>query len=262
LTLLFTGYPCHSSAQQPAAAPPAISTLPGPDPLAVGESALQHGDYAGAKTFFTKYLANSPNDLQARLDLGGADVGLKDFPAAIKEFHTVIAAKPDDWAAHQNLALSFALSKDWPDFDKERATLKAARDNNAPGLDKTRFDLIDVLQIGPRTYRVLAFYTLAGRYDTRYAFVHFGDNGKLTDYIQCESDDADQYFFKQKHPDLAAAGQRSFSLDTYSVGENGLSQGLIKFYPDGEPTYETVREDALKVLQAQATAPATAPSPK
>jgi hypothetical protein len=37
---------------------------------------------------------------------------------------------------------------------------------------------------------------------------------------------------------------------------------LIKFYPDGEPTYETVREDALKVLQAQATAPATAPSPK
>ena len=250
------------AAQQPSAPPPAISTKPGPDPLAVGLAALQHGDFASAKSFFTNVLASNPADLDARLLLGGADLGLKDFPSAIKEFQTVATAKPTNWTAHQDLALAYAQAQDWPDFDKERAIIKSARDKNATGLDKTGSDLIDELQVGSKTYRVLSFYKLAGRFHTRYAVVHFGDDGKLTDYIQCESDDVDQYAFKQKHPDKAAAGDRSFSLDSYSITPTGLSQGLIKFYWDGEPTYETVREDALKALQAQAAPPPPAPSPK
>ena len=80
-----------------------------------------------------------------------------------------------------------------------------------PASTKLTGDLIDVLQVESKTYRVLAFYTLSGRYHTRYAFVHFSDDGKLTDYIQCESDDADQYFFQKKHPKEAAEGGRSFS---------------------------------------------------
>jgi hypothetical protein len=246
----------HLAAQQPAGLPPTISTKSGPDPLAVGLAALQHGDYASAKTFFTNILATTPTDLNARLLLGGADLGLKDFPSAIKEFQDVAAAKPTNWVAHQNLALAYAQSQDWPHFDKERALLKTARDNNAPGLDKTSSDLIDLIQIGPKTYSVLYFYTLTGHFHTRYVLAHFAEDGKPTDYIACESDDVDQTFFKQKHPDLAAAGQRSFSLDSYANTPNGQSQALIKFYPDGEPTYETVREDALKVLQAQAAPPA------
>jgi hypothetical protein len=254
--VLFIGTTLRIVAQQSAGLPPTISTKPGPDPLAVGLAALQHGDYAGAQTFFTNVLATTPTDLSARLLLGGADLGLKDFPSAIKEFQAVATAKPTNWVAHQNLALAYAQSQDWPDFDKERAILKSARDNNAPDLDKTSSDLIDLIQIGPKIYSVLYFYTLTGRFHTRYVLAHFGEDGKPTDYIACESDDVDQTFFKQKHPDLAAAGQRSFSLDSYANTANGQSQALIKFYPDGEPTYETVREDALKVLHAQAAAPA------
>ncbi|MGA8939952.1 MAG: tetratricopeptide repeat protein [Acidobacteriaceae bacterium] len=258
LALLVTGITDLASAEQVAGSPPAV-TAPGPNPLAVGKSAIEHGEYDSAKTFFTQYLIASPNDLEARFYLGGSYLGLKDFPAAVKQFQTIIAAKPDAWPAHMNLALAYAQMQDWPNFDKEQALLKVARDRNAPTLDKINGDLIDVLQVGPKTYRVLYFYTLTGRYHTRYAFVHSSSEGKLTDYIQCESDDVDQFSFKQKHPKEAAGGDRSFSLDTYDIGEHGLTQGLVKFYWDGEPTYETVRADALKVLQAQG---APTPAPK
>jgi tetratricopeptide (TPR) repeat protein len=249
--------------QQAGSGAPAAAPQSGPNPLAVGLAALQKGDYGAAKTFFTEYLSSSPDDAEAWLYLGGADLGLKDFPAAIKDMRAVIAVKPDLWPAHLNLVLAYAESEDWADFDKERALIKAARDNNAPGLDKQKGDVIDVLHVGTKTYSVRAFYELYGQFHTRYVFLHFGDDGKLSDYVQCESDDSDQGFFKQAHPKEAAAGARSFSLDSYAVGEKGMTQALIKFYSDGEPTYETVRADALKVLAGQQKPAATAgPSSK
>ena len=242
-----------AAAQTNSGPPPGIVIKPpSTSPITAGIAAEQRGDFAGAKTFFLNYLADNPNDLDARLFLGGAYQGLKDFPAAIKEFQAVITAAPTKWAAHQDLSLAYALIQDWTNFDKERALRKTARDNNAPGLDKTTSDLIDLLQIGDKTYRVLYFYIPTGRFHTRYVFAHYGESLQPTDYIACESDDVDQTFFKQAHPDLAAAGQRSYSLDSYANTPNGQSQALIKFYSDGEPTYETVRADALKVLEGQA----------
>ena len=54
----------------------------------------------------------------------------------------------------------------------------------------------------------------------------------------------------------AATGERSFSLDSYSALKpnadgRGYTQthSTIKFYPDGEPTYETVRSDVMKALE-------------
>jgi tetratricopeptide (TPR) repeat protein len=235
----------------------------GPNPIAVGLAAMQKGDYASAKAFFAQYVSGNPDDVEARMYLGGAEMGLKDFPAAIKDLQAVIAAKPDTWTAHTNLVLAYAKTLDWTDFDKERALIKAARDNNAPGLDKQKGDVIDELQVSAKTYSVRSFFLNFWRFQTRYVFLHFGDDGKLTDYIQCESDDADQGFFKQAHPKEAAAGARSFSLDSYTVGDKGMTQGLIKFYNDGEPTYEVVRADALKVLMGKATpAASTTVGPK
>jgi tetratricopeptide (TPR) repeat protein len=250
-----------ATAQLPSKLSPTPSTPRGPDPLAVGKSAIQSGNYAMAKTFFTTYLADNPDDIEARSSLGDADLGLKDFAGAAKEFQAVVAVKNDAWGAHQNLALAYALMEDWPDFDKQRAVIKAARDNKAEGLRKDG-DVIDVLHVGDKTYTVRAFYMLYGHYNTRYVFLHFGKDGKLSDYVQCESDDVDQVSFKEAHPKEAAAGKRSFSLDTYSIGEKGSSQSLIKFYSDGEPTYETARSDALKALGGQAASAATMTVPK
>jgi tetratricopeptide (TPR) repeat protein len=233
----------------------------GGDPLAVGKAALERKDYEAAKKFFKDYLDGNAGDIEATSDLGDAELGLKDYPAAAKQFKEVIAAKKDLWHAHQDLVLAYAGMQDWADFDRERAVIKAARDQNAQGLAGHDGDVIDVLQVADKTYTVRAFYKLYGHYNTRYVFLHFGADGKLSDYIQCESDDIDQVSFKQAHPKEAAAGERSFSLDTYAISEKGSSQGLIKFYSDGEPTYETVRADALKVLEGNVKPAATTQAP-
>ncbi len=251
-------------ATSPAKVPQVSSAATGTgagDPLAVGKSAMQHGDYDGAHKFFSQYAADNPGSMEAVFYLGGAELGLKNFGAAATDFQKVIAAMPNQWSAHNNLALAYAQAGNWAAFDKERAVIKAARDTNAPGVDKDGFDLIDILGAGEKTYEVRAFYKLHGRYNSRYVFLHFGKGGKADSWFQCESDDADQEMFAEQHADKAKAGDRRFSLDTYSVGANGISQGLIKFY-DGEPTYEVVRADVLKSIESAASSKKSADTKK
>lgn len=71
-------------------------------------------------------------------------------------------------------------------------------------------------------------------------------SGKATLTIQLNSDDGLQVYFKEKHPDLAAKGERQFSLDV-SDGKADHS-GALQFF-DGKPTYETVRERIIAIAE-------------
>jgi hypothetical protein len=65
--------------------------------------------------------------------------------------------------------------------------------------------------------------------------------------------------FTQKHPKEAAAGERRFSLDGYSVSADGhVTQALYTFF-DGQPSYDTVRDLVIKLVQ-QGKSPAPAPA--
>lgn len=255
LLLCVKGVTAQSNANVPDAAH-------GADPLAVGRSALDHGDYAAAKGFFANYVATAPKDAEAWFYLGAADLALQQPPEAAKAFEKSVELKPDAWSAHENLVLAYALMEDWAAFDKERAVIKAARDAKSPGVALDGHDLIDILKTNGQTYQVWYFYRPYGHFHARYAFLHFDKDGHADRWYQCESDDADQYFFQQKHPDKAKAGDRSYSLDSYWIEKPGQypSQALHGFYMDGEPMYETVRADVLKSLAGE-TRPAATMAP-
>jgi tetratricopeptide (TPR) repeat protein len=237
--------------------PPVVGSLPAtPDPLALGKQALAHSDYQTAWEFFTNYLKDNPDSSEATFLAGNAALGLKHYDDAAGYYQRLIAKKPDMWSAHKNLVIVYAAQNKWPEFDQERKVLQTARDQGSPGLSKKDADVIEVLYVGSERYIVRAFPELAGRFKARYNFSHFGKDGKLDSWIACESDDVDQTFFAQKHPKEAAEGQRSFSLDSYTAAVPNLNgqgftqtHGTIKFYPDGEPSYETVRADVIKVLE-------------
>lgn len=231
------------------------------DPLSVGKAAMDHADYPSAKTFFTSYVSENPKDAEAWFYLGGAELGLNHPAEAAKNFLHCIELKPDAWTAHQNLALAYAEQQDWPAFDKERQFIKAARAEKKLGLSMEGHDLIDVLHVGDKRFDVWYFPKLYGHFNARYVFLHWDAKGNADEWVQCESDDVDQGFFAQRHPKEAAAGDRSFSLDSYSKSEKGMSQALHKFYQDGEPTYETVRADVLNVLNAKSKPAATSNTP-
>ncbi|HXE09714.1 MAG TPA: hypothetical protein VN612_17550 [Acidobacteriaceae bacterium] len=232
---------------------------PSPDPMAIGKQALAKNDFAAARDFFAAYLKDNPDNLEAKFDAGNAALGLRDYDTAAQDFHQVIARNPAMWPAHKNLVIVYAGQGKWTDFDQERAAIQQARLQRSPGLTATDADVVDIIYVGPDRYIAKAFATLNGRFHVRYNIYHLNEEGKADYWIACESDDVDQTFFAKKHPKEAAAGERSFSLDSYTqivkVGDH-LTQthGTIKFYPDGEPTYETVRADVVSVLEHR-TAP-------
>lgn len=244
--------------------PQAAATAPDDaGPLAVGKAALTRGDYASAKTFFTSYVSSTPNDAEAWFYLGAAELGLDQPADAVKALRKCIELRPDAWSAHTNLVLAYAEMQDWPAFDKERALIKAARDENKPGIALDGHDVIDVLNVNGQKYQVWYFYKPYGHFHARYVFLHRGQDGHADHWFQCESDDADQSLFQQKHPKEAKAGERSYSLDSYTVEKLGQnpSQALHGFYWDGEPTYETVRADVLKALAGETKPAATSTPP-
>lgn len=225
------------------------------DPLDTGKQAFRRGDYAAAQKFFSAYLRDNPENLDALVMAGDAFYELKQYEDAAQSFLAAIKLQASLWGAHKNLVIVYAAQGKWTEFDQERAVLKAARESGASGLSTKDADVIDVLYVGSEQYRVISYAELAGRFKMRYNFVHFGPDRKPDSWIACESDDIDQAAFAKAHPQEAAAGQRSFSLDSYSALKpsadgKGVTQthGTIKFYPDGEPTYETVRSDVLNVL--------------
>jgi tetratricopeptide (TPR) repeat protein len=274
-TLLAQARPLDMQAVQQ---PPAQNTAP--DPLSQGKEALHRNDYAAAQTFFETHLKTDPNNADA-LDLQGvAYLGLKRYEDAERSYLAALKLDPTRWTTHKNLVVAYASLGKWKEFDQERALVQEARAKGTSGLGPRDVDVIDVFYVGSERYIVRSFAELNGRFKARYNVAHFGPDGKLDFWILCESDDVDQTAFAKAHPTEAAAGQRSFSLDSYTarnLNEDGKTytqtHGTIKFYPDGEPSYETVRSDVLAVLEHKVSpmssttsgkpaTPETAPAPK
>lgn len=73
-------------------------------------------------------------------------------------------------------------------------------------------------------------------------------------HIELDSDDGDQVYFRQIRPDLAAKGDRRFSLDLFEPdrtlpdGKIDHPHALIQFF-DGLPSYDAVRERILAIAE-------------
>jgi hypothetical protein len=79
-------------------------------------------------------------------------------------------------------------------------------------------------------------------------------SGSAILYIELDSDDPDQIYFKETHPQLAAKGERSYSLDAFASDKllpdkKADHHELIQFY-DGAPSYDVVKERILAIANA------------
>ncbi|MDR3771705.1 MAG: hypothetical protein P4L26_00060 [Terracidiphilus sp.] len=82
----------------------------------------------------------------------------------------------------------------------------------------------------------------------------YNASGKMIFHIELDSDDSDQVYFREIHPDLAAKGDRRFSLDAVRpdpLPDGTVDHALIQFY-DGAPSYDTVRERILAIAERSA----------
>jgi tetratricopeptide (TPR) repeat protein len=235
--------------------------------LKPGIDALKRGDNPAALEALQPALAAYPDDLRVLRYTASAAMGANQNEKALDLFNRALAKHPNQpWPLRLAvLQLEARLGK-WSDFDRDLAALRAAKKSGDDHqLDSSNGFLIDGFEAGGKQVQVVLFPLLAGRFHTLYRFMlpklatpappvqastqspqsSRCDNPDFRPYVDVESDDADQESFKKKHPDLAAKGERSYSLDTYGAP---CSQGLIRFYSDGEPTYEAIRGDVIKAL--------------
>lgn len=248
------------------AATPTPEALKRNELMKPGLEQLRRGDAAAALTAFRPALEAYPNDNVVLSYSAEAAMESHQDAAALDFFNRGLLQAPQDpWHMRIAMLLLDARLGHWPDFYRDQAKLKKAKQYGEKELASTAGFLVDDFEVAGRAVKVVYFPMLTGQYKALYRFVlpappavdvppAAAEGDLCTDlnfypYIDVESDDADQTTFQVNHPDLAAKGERSYSLDFYPAA---CSQALIKFYSDGEPTYETVRADVMKFLEAKA----------
>lgn len=216
------------------------------------ELAAKH--YGRAKELYRAYLHAHPESVDAEFGVADAELGLREFEAAEWDFRRVVAVQPQNWVAHKNLVIIEAELGRWDEFERERAVLRAARENGAPGISARESDVIDSFEVNGQRWIVREYFEPVGRSQARYNFERFSPEGHAEEYISLEPTAAAEAALKPgdvhigADADAAPHAAGEFSLNWYS----SKGHGTIARYPKGEPSYERVRTDLLRWLHGQA----------
>lgn len=218
-------------------------------PLAEARRALSQKDFVRAKSLYSAYLQQHPQDMTAQLGLADTELAQHNYATAETLYRRIVAARPLLWSAHKNLVITEATLGRWEDFDSERAYLRAARQRHAAGLDTHESDVIDVITVNGQRWIVRDYFEPSGRTRARYNFERFDPTGRVLAFVSLESADA----FATATPGGAVAigptstitEMHGFALNLYT----GKSHSTLKHY-GVEPKYEQLRADFLHWIRS------------
>jgi hypothetical protein len=141
------------------------------------------------------------------------------------------------------------------DRDAEIRALTALH-NQDPKSPVGKLDVFELEQHrlkGGGTVKIWYFLKPWGPHNTHISSEIFDASGGMILRVELDSDDPDQVYFRQIHPDLAAKGDRRYSLDAFVSDKivpdsKADHHALIQFF-DGKPSYDTVRERILAIAE-------------
>jgi hypothetical protein len=214
------------------------------------EDMLAAGHYSDALRQFRGLLSQIPQNTPGQSVMAEltAEAALfaGDRAYAITLLKPIEEREGGDCLARTLLARAYAENGQTAERDAEISALTELR-KQAPESPIGKLDFFLLEQHSLKSGTVGIWYALRpwGAMNTHlYAQVVDG-SGEATLTIQLNSDDGLQVYFKEKHPDLAANGERQFSLDAALPDGTG---GAIQFF-DGAPTYDSLRDRILTVAE-------------
>ena len=248
----------------------ACGQTPGTLPGAALQGELRHGrdllmgkNFEEARDVFAGYLKTHPDAVGAKLGLGDAQLGLRQYQAAEMTYRAVVAQQPELWQAHKNLVVVEAALGRWEEFDRERTVLRMARERGAPGISARESDVIDSFVAGGQHWVVRAYFEPLGRSEARYNFERFSPEGRVEVYISLENAAAAQAALrpedvrigaKETSPPANSGAGTPLSLNWYT----GSAHGAVRGCPEGAPPYERVRADVIHWVRAHPDTPGNA----
>lgn len=249
---LFAG---HLSAQQ-AAAPDSMPTL----------TAEQNADFTAARQSFAagkwaEALAKLrplhealPSDTRLAKFTAEAAINTGDGNYAQSILKLIAATTPEDWQARILLARTFAEAQQDAARDEALRQLTELHANTADPAFRQHGPILIERDVTPAGHLDF-FYSLQpwSRYNVYVMARVYNAEGKQVQRITLESSDLDQPLWAKQHPDLAAKGERMFSMDGYTeqppaqpgapATQTHFTYGLF----DGRPAYNTVRDGMLAI---------------
>jgi len=221
------------------------------------QQAFKERRYDDALAGFRTLLAELPGDTLLSKFACESALNLGDRGFAVTVVRPIAHADPSDWQAAALLTRACAESGDAPCRDRGMARMM---DLHRQGVTPQgmRDYTVEHITVGENTLEIRASLEPWGPYKV-YCLGRVSDQqGNIFLRITLESGDADRGLFAKQHPKEAAEGLRGFSLDAYrETGLNGNGQRTqthytYKFFV-GEPPYETVREEFIKVANGTST---------
>ncbi len=228
-----------------------VAQTPEPREMTAARRALAAKQFVEAKGMFAAYARQHPDDMEAEMGVGDAELALREYEVAEATYRRVTAARPEMWRAHKNLVIVEAALGRWEDFERERAVLRLARQRGAPGITARESDVIDSFDVTTRAgarehWIVREYYEPVGRSLTRYNFELFGSDGRVKAYVSLESGEAAARALAGGDVvvgvDAPVVAVKDWVLNFYT----GAAHGTVARYPAGEPAYQTVRRDVMR----------------
>jgi hypothetical protein len=223
----------------------------------IAEKAFGEQRYADSLVIYKLLLKDFPDDPILIKFASEAALNKGDASFALKALKPLAQTDPDDWQAAAMLTRACAETGDIACRD---AGIAHMLDLHQRGITPTNLQqyVVENVKVGENTILIRTSLVPIGYYKV-YAIGRVTDSaGKLFLSVTLESNDFDQPAFAKEHPDEAAKGIRSFSLDAYletGLNDNGQrtqTHFTYKFFV-GQPSYATVRDEFLKVADGTST---------
>jgi hypothetical protein len=213
--------------------------------------------YADALPVFKELLKQLPGDAVLSKIASESALNTGDTSFALSALRPLTAADANDWQAAALLTRACAESGDATCRDSGIAHLLDLHRQGItpPGL--TQY-ILERVKAGENTLLIRTSLEPWGPYKVYNLVQVSNSEGKMFLRITLESSDFDQASFAKEHPKEASEGLRRFSLDSYletglnSDGQRTQTHFSYKFF-DGQPAYETVRAEFLKIANGKAT---------
>ena len=225
---------------------------------------LMAGHYADALAKLRGLLAQLPQNTQAQNAMAErtaeAALWAGDRAYAISLLKPIEEHDGNDCLARTLLARAAAENGQAVERDAEISALTALH-KQAPESPAGKLDVFLLEQHGLKGGgSVTIWYALQpwGPLNTHLSAEILDASGGTILRIDLNSDDGVQVYFREIHPDLAAKGDRRFSLDAFAPdrvlpdGKLDHPHALIQFF-DGKPSYDAVREKILAIAERSDT---------
>ncbi len=224
---------------------------------AAGESAAG-GKWSDAFAKLKSIHEAAPGNTQIAKFTAEAAINSGDAAYALAIVKPLLQASPQDWQARALLARTYAETHQDAARDAELQQLTTLHASTTDPQFRQQTQVIierDPLPSG----RLDIYYSLQpwSRYNIYEMGRVYNADGKQTLRITLESSDFEQPIWAKQHPDLAAKGERMYSMDGYrdqppaTPGGQGTQTHYTFGFFDGRPAYNTVRDRMIAIANGK-----------